>query len=169
MDLLLAGVILAYVRQHFDLSRHLQTLRVIPLVAAVVMIFVALTSLGGLFPVLNPTLLSVAFASFILAILLGAPEGVRFRSHVLGYFGQISYALYLVHQPMSGLLHGLLLNGKPDIGSVPQIAVTILAFAASVAVATASWKWLERPILDRVPSRMDGSSDQERVFLKVRN
>lgn len=164
MDLLLAGVILAYVRQHFDLSRHLQTLRVIPLVAMVVMIIVALTSRDGLFPVLNPMLLSVAFAAFILAILRGAPEGVRYRSHVLGYFGQISYALYLVHQPISGLLHGLLLNSRPDIGSIPQIAVTILAFAASVAVATASWRWLEQPILDRVPNRMHGlQPHQQRV------
>ena len=133
MDLLLAGVIAAYVRQRFDLSRHLQTLRVIPLIAMVAMLVVALTSPDGLSPVLNPTLLSVAFACFLLAILLGAPEGVRYRSHVLGYFGQISYALYLVHQPMSGLLHGLLLNSRPDVGSIPQLAVTCLLYTSDAA------------------------------------
>jgi peptidoglycan/LPS O-acetylase OafA/YrhL len=89
----------------------------------------------------------------MLAVMLGAPEGKRYRSPVLRYFGQISYALYLVHQPISGLLHGVLLDSTPDVGTLPQLGVTVLAFAVSVAVAAASWTWLERPILKSVPSR----------------
>jgi peptidoglycan/LPS O-acetylase OafA/YrhL len=163
MDLLLGGVVLAYVTHRFDLSRHLQVFRIVPLIAMVALLIVAVSSREHLFPILNPTLLSVAFTSFLLAILLGAPEGQRFRSRLLGYFGQISYALYLVHQPVSGLLHGTLLNGTPDIGSIPQIAVTMLAFAVSVAVAAASWKWLEQPILKRVPSQIHNSAHRERA------
>lgn len=162
MDLLLGGVVLAYATQRFDLSRHLQAFRIIPLIAMVGLLIVALSSREHLFPILNPTLLSVAFTCYLLAVLLGAPEGRRFRSRLLRYFGQISYALYLVHQPVSGLLHGALLNGTPDIGSMPQIAVTILAFAVSVALAAASWRWLEQPILKRVPSQHD-AAHRERV------
>jgi peptidoglycan/LPS O-acetylase OafA/YrhL len=163
MDLLLGGVLLACVMQRLDLSRHLQVFRIVPLIAMVGLLAVAVGSREHLFPILNPTLLSVAFTSFLLAVLLGAPEGQRFRSRLLGYFGQISYALYLVHQPVSGLLHGILLNGTPDIGSIPQIGVTILAFAVSVAVAAASWKWLEQPILKRVPSQIQSSAHRERA------
>ena len=151
MDLLLGGVVLAYAIKHFDLSRHLLLLRVVPLVAVLALLGVTIASRDWLFPILNPTLLSIGFGSFLLAILLGAPEGQRYRSPVLRYFGQISYALYLVHQPIAALLHGVLLNATPDIGTIPQIAVTMLALAASVGVAAASWVWLEQPILKRVP------------------
>jgi peptidoglycan/LPS O-acetylase OafA/YrhL len=151
MDLLLGGVVLAYAIKHFDLSRHVQMFRVVPLIAVLALLVVVLVSREWLFPILNPTLLSIGFGSFLLAVLLGAPEGRRYRSPVLTYFGQISYALYLVHQPISGLLHGVLLNGRPDVGSISEIAVTMLASAVSVAVAAASWKWLEQPILKRVP------------------
>jgi peptidoglycan/LPS O-acetylase OafA/YrhL len=57
-----------------------------------------------------------------------------------------SYCLYLVHQPIAGLLHGLLLNRTPDIGSA-VFAITLLAMAISIAVAAGSWAGLERPIL----------------------
>lgn len=154
MDLLLGGVLLAHAWQRFDLSGHVRLFRVIPLAAILAIMAVALISRDHLFPVLNPTLLSIGFASFILAVLLGAPEGDRYRSPVLVYFGQISYALYLMHQPVSGILHGVLLDSEPDIGSVPQFAVTVLAFAVSVGLAAASWKWLEAPILKRVPGGM---------------
>jgi peptidoglycan/LPS O-acetylase OafA/YrhL len=98
--------------------------------------------------IFGPTLASVGIAAFLLAILLGAPEGTRYRSPVLRYFGQISYALYLVHQPISGLLHGLLLDGAPDIGTSAQWAVTLLSVLVSIAVAATSWHWLEAPILN---------------------
>ena len=153
MDLLLGGVVLAYVRQNFELSRYLQLFRMVPLIAMIGLLIVALVSRNYLFQILSPTLASVGFASFMLAVMLGAPEGKRYRSPVLRYFGQISYALYLVHQPISGLLHGVLLDSTPDVGTLPQLGVTVLAFAVSVAVAAASWTWLERPILKSVPSR----------------
>ena len=151
MDLLLGGVVLAYAIKHFDLSRHVQLFRVVPLVAVLGLLVVVLVSRDWLFPILNPTLLSIGFGSFVLAVLLGAPEGRRYRSPVLIYFGKISYALYLVHQPVAALLHGVLLNATPDVGTIAQIAVTVLACAASVGVAAASWTWLEQPILKRVP------------------
>jgi peptidoglycan/LPS O-acetylase OafA/YrhL len=156
MDLLLGGVVLAHIRQHFDLSEHLQALRTVPLIAVIAMLAIALAS-PDLFVIFSPTLASVGFASFMLAVMLGAPEARRYRSPLLRYFGQISYALYLVHQPVSGLLHGLLLDAKPDVGTLPQIGVTILAFAVSVGVASLSWYWLEQPILRFVPGRRDGA------------
>lgn len=157
MDLLLGGVVLAHVRQHFDLSRHLQAIRIAPLVAMTLLLIVVLIS-HDLFLILGPTLASAGSACFILAILLGAPEGRRYRSPVLRYFGRISYGLYLVHQPISGLLHGLLLNDAPDVGTLPQIGVSLSAFAISVGVAALSWKFLEQPILEYVRDRRDVAS-----------
>jgi peptidoglycan/LPS O-acetylase OafA/YrhL len=69
------------------------------------------------------------------------------RANWLRWFGRISYCLYLVHQPVNGLLHGLLLNETPGIGTAAAVAVTLFAAALSIGIAAASWYWLERPIL----------------------
>jgi peptidoglycan/LPS O-acetylase OafA/YrhL len=149
MDLLLAGVLIAIARRRLDLTPYVFALRATPLLAIMMLLMLGLVfgSSTVLFVILGPMLASVGIASFLLAIMLGAPEGRRYRSPVLRYLGQISYALYLVHQPISGLLHGILLDRTPDIGTASQWAVTILAVAVSIAVAAASWRWLESPIL----------------------
>ncbi|MGH7285473.1 MAG: acyltransferase family protein [Polyangiaceae bacterium] len=152
MDLLIAGVIAALFQKHFDPAKHLQLSRLVPVICAFL-----LAIFGGAehfyprfektFTLINPTLLSVGIGSFLLSIINGAPEGARWRSSVLRYLGKISYALYLVHQPISGLLHGLILNEAPDVGTPAQIAVTLLAIACSVGVAALSWEILEKPCL----------------------
>lgn len=151
MDLLLAGVAVALAAQRADLSRYLSIFRIVPLVAVLTLLVVALASRQTLFPLLSPTLLAIGFAFFLLAVLHGAPEGARYRSPWLQYFGRISFALYLIHQPVSGLMHGLLLDGKPDIATFAQVGVALLSVAVSVGLASASWVLIEAPILKRVP------------------
>ena len=150
MDLLLGGVLAAYVNRRFDVARHVVTMRIVPLAATVVLFGALLLSPYRFFLVFSPTLASIGVACFLLAIVHGAPEGLRFRSPGIQYFGRISYALYLVHQPISGVLHGILLDGTPDIGTPLQIAVTLLSTLVSIGVAAASWTCLEAPILGRV-------------------
>ena len=149
MDLLLGGVITAYVNRRFDVSHYLVAMRAIPPVAMVLLVSAVLLSPYRFFIVFSPTFASIGVACFLLAIVNGAPEGLRFRSPVLRYFGRISYALYLVHQPISGVLHGILLNGTPDIGTPLEIAVTLLSALVSIGIAGASWTCLEAPILER--------------------
>lgn len=158
MDLLLGGVTIALLNRKFDLSRHLMFFRVAPLIAMVFLVALVTISPFTFFLLFGGSLASIAIACFLLAIIHGAPEAARFRSPVLRYFGQISYALYLVHQPISGLLHGLLLNSVPDIGTPAQIGVTLASAAISVGVAAASWKWLESPILGWARTEYDDRS-----------
>lgn len=151
MDLLLSGVLAAMLNARFDLSRHLLTLRLAPLVCMVLLLGLAIFSRvagsDAALTVLNPSLLGVGVGAFLLSLVHGAPEAKRFGSPGLRFFGGISYALYLVHQPVSGLLHGLILGTRPDIGTPAQIAVSLLAVACSIGVAAASWRWLEGPCL----------------------
>lgn len=154
MDLLLAGVAIAWATRERDLSRHLQVFRILPLLVMAALLVLALSSRTVLFPLLSPALLAIGFSSFLLAVLHGAPEGARYRSPILRHFGRISFALYLVHQPVSGLIHGLILNDRPDIATWPQVAVSLLSLALSIGLASASWIWLEQPILQRVPARL---------------
>ena len=146
-DVLLSGVIAAWLQRRIDLSRHLFMLRVIPLVAACILLATCLVDGDRLFKVVGPSLLGIGAASFILALAHGAPEGWRFSGRRMGSMGMISYPLYLVHQPINGLLHGLILGGTPDIGTPAQGAVTMLALALSVALAYASWHYIEAPLL----------------------
>ncbi len=144
-----ASRVAAYVNRRFAVSSHLTALRVVPLIAMGALVIALTLSPTRAFLIFSPTLVGMAVACFILAVVHGAPEGKRYRSPLLQYFGRISYALYLVHQPISGILHGVLLGSTPDIGTVPQITVTVLSVALSIGVAAVSWEYLEAPILKR--------------------
>jgi peptidoglycan/LPS O-acetylase OafA/YrhL len=148
MDLLLGGVLLAMIYRKFDLSNHLLTLRLTWGCVIVMMDLLVLVDQRDVLLIVMGTATSIGVACFMLAAFYGAPEGRYVRASWLRWFGQISYCLYLVHQPVNGLLHGLLLNEAASIGSLSSVAVTVLAFGTSVAIAAMSWRWLEKPILD---------------------
>jgi peptidoglycan/LPS O-acetylase OafA/YrhL len=167
MDLLLGGVLIAHIRRHIDTARYLTVLRTAPLVLLLLLFCADLYSNDVFFIIFSPALASIAIGAYILAIIHGAPEGARYRSPVLQYIGRISYALYLVHQPISGALHGLVLNAAPDIGGFAPVAVTILSALVSFGAAAASWTWIEGPILERarsfhaIPARLAATSPSE--------
>ena len=99
------------------------------------------------FDVVGSFFVGVCCISFLLLTISGTVEGARFRSRILCYFGTISYGLYLVHQPIAGLLHGFLLDGRPDVATTAQILVTLGALTLSIIVASISWKFFERPLV----------------------
>jgi peptidoglycan/LPS O-acetylase OafA/YrhL len=147
MDLLLAGVALAIIVRRYDLSKYLLPLRLNWAMCIVVMDVLALAGRDKLLLIVMGSASSVGIASFMLAAFYGAPEARYVRARWLSWFGQISYCLYLVHQPVNGLMHGLLLNESARVATLPGIAVTGLSFGISVAIAAGSWRWLEKPIL----------------------
>jgi len=62
-------------------------------------------------------------------------------------FGTISYGVYLLHQPVAGVLHGLLRHQTPRIANVADALTTLLAVACTSGISTASERWIERPIV----------------------
>lgn len=99
-----------------------------------------------LFKIVGPTLVSLACAAFLLSLVRGAPEAERFRSPVLRFFGETSYAVYLTHVPILGLMHGVLLGAKPDVATAAQWGVTLLALPVTVAAGWALTRLVEAPI-----------------------
>ena len=89
------------------------------------------------------TLMAMGTAAYILLVVTQMTSVRWLRSSTLRFFGSISYGLYLVHQPVLVLMHGFLLGTSPDIATVPQLGVTILAMLASVGIAWASWTYFE--------------------------
>jgi peptidoglycan/LPS O-acetylase OafA/YrhL len=155
MDALFLGVLAAYARRTPDiwswLSRNNRfRLRAVVLAGAALLAVVAvLEAASGVrcFDLFGWTLSGVCFTGLILLVADGSHEAARFRSPVLCSVGTISYCLYLVHQPIAGILHGLILGSAPDTGTPAQLAVTLLALATSIALAWLSWVFFERPLL----------------------
>lgn len=118
---------------------------------------------GHSFDIFSPLLVSVACGIFLLTLVRGAPEAKRFHSKFLGFFNDTSYAVYLTHLPVLGLMHGLILGSRPDLGSAAQWAVTFAAIPVCVLVAWLltifvekpvtnygrSWAWSNRPRMPR--------------------
>lgn len=156
MDLLLAGVLAAVAHRKLELGPHLLVLRTAPLVALCGLLAVALVPSPKLFAIISPTLLSLGGAAFILSIVAGAPEARRFSGQGLRFFGVISYGLYLYHQPVAGLLYGILLDERPNFLTTPAAFVSLVAIVVSVVLAYASWRLVEAPLLLAARQRANG-------------
>lgn len=99
----------------------------------------------------------IAFFYSCLVVLALVSNGTRLErvlnNKFLTYSGRISYCLYLVHQPVSGLCHGILLHSPPGVASPSSAAVTLLALAITYGIAHFSWIYFEAP-LQRLGHRM---------------
>jgi len=142
--ILLIGVLSAYIQQHIKVPEII--LRLIPVAS-----MVALVALDVMIFTTHPHVLlafmAPVFSSYILLAAQGWAKLSFLRSRLLRSFGAISYCLYLLHQPVNGVLHGLILDGRPDIATAPQILVTCTAVIVSISIAALSWAALEQPLL----------------------
>src|SRR5208282_1823739 len=71
------------------------------------------------------------------------------RARPLMALGTISYCVYLVHSPILIGLHRLLLHSNPQLNDAHGGAVTLLAFATTLALAAVSWRLYEIPMIRR--------------------
>jgi peptidoglycan/LPS O-acetylase OafA/YrhL len=69
------------------------------------------------------------------------------RLTALQGLGKIAYGIYMFHQGVLGLAHGLFLNQPPQLRTLTDLAVTTLALLGTLALAGLSWSYLERPVL----------------------
>jgi peptidoglycan/LPS O-acetylase OafA/YrhL len=150
LDVLAAGVIaVVLLRQTWiKWAKFEQALRVAPIVLLVAAIALKLFSGddGAAFSILSPLLVSCACAALLMSIARGAPEAKRFENHIFNFFCTISYAVYLTHLVVLGILHNLILGTAPDISSAAQIAVTCAALPVTVGVSVLLTRFVEAPI-----------------------
>jgi len=154
-DLLFIGVLAAIILRNESLRLPLMVRDALPLkigalAAAAIVVFLSLsdryygTQLGYTLALLP---IGICFACYILLILRDSEEGRMFHSDFWQFFGHISYGLYLIHQPVAGILHGCLLGSPPDIENISQILVTLLALALSIFIAWLSWRLFESRLI----------------------
>ena len=93
-----------------------------------------------------------AFYAALLTLLVVHPDGIPrmiFRNGLLVKVGTISYGLYLFHAGMLGVVHYVVLSGPPTIHDFRTLSVTVLALAVVFLLCGASWRFLEKPLIER--------------------
>ena len=97
---------------------------------------------------------AVGFGTIVLAAASAARPG-PLASRPLRSLGEVSYGLYLWHLPLIVALRALHLW---PAATVPALAVLL---PVSLAVATASWRWVERPVV-RAAKRFEAAPRDRR-------
>lgn len=155
-DGLLLGVLAAWALRHAEVRRALAQGR-----AGLYAVFALLLAGAGLLTArgagvggyrmgfLGGTWLALLYLVFILiAVTEGrGPVSALTRLHSLRGLGQISYGVYLLHQPVAGLLYGPATGGEPRLGDARGAALMLLTVAVTLALAWLSWRLMERPLV----------------------
>ena len=74
------------------------------------------------------------------------------RSAVLRYFGRISYALYIFHFGIYGLVDRALPK-MDQTHALRLVCVSVLAFVISIAMSEGSWRLIESKSINRAHAK----------------
>ncbi len=103
---------------------------------------------GNPFPPLKQSAMAIMWGIVLLNVFT-APDSIFnrvWRLRLLKRMSAISYALYMYHQAVNGLVHGLLFGGEPAISGWPQFLASLAVMAISIALAMLSYRFIENPI-----------------------
>jgi peptidoglycan/LPS O-acetylase OafA/YrhL len=97
------------------------------------------------------TVLAIFYSCLLLVVIsqkTGWLAGVM-RWKALGALGTISYCVYVIHLTFNHLTHWLVLHAEPQIYNLEGEGVTLLALVLTLAVASLSWRYFEKPLVRR--------------------
>lgn len=97
------------------------------------------------FGVFRFTFFGFFYSLLVLIAFLGDQTiiGRSLRTPILLWFGKLSFGIYLLHQLISGLLHGFLLNSAPRLSNFQDAGVTLLSLATTLLIAFLSHRYYE--------------------------
>jgi peptidoglycan/LPS O-acetylase OafA/YrhL len=90
------------------------------------------------------------FYATILLFILTRPDNILtrlLRMKWLCRLGTLAYGIYLFHQPVQYLLFGMMRGGGVRITDFRSFALTLAAIPLTLLVATLSWRYFEKPML----------------------
>jgi peptidoglycan/LPS O-acetylase OafA/YrhL len=119
------------------------------LVCAGIAVVIAMAKSTKIGAVVNHFTLAVFFASTLLwAIANGGANRTRWLRHpVFGWLSFRSFGIFLLHQPVAGLLHAATYGRAPAMIDAASFGVTVASLITTLLLADLSWRWLERPML----------------------
>jgi len=103
----------------------------------------------GCLGVLDQTWLALSYALLVMTAVIGTHPrvGTLLRSGVLVWLGKYSYAIYLFHQGICGLMHGLIKGQAPIISNLSDAGITLFALALTLTAAWLSFHFFEAPFI----------------------
>lgn len=110
---------------------------------------------------LAPTLVPLSAAAAMLAAIHGAAFASLLRARWLRFFGEISYGVYLIHQPVLILLTGAVLGVTIYVPGFQHIPMALVAGLITISAATLSWRYFERPIIAEAKRFLAGTTRQK--------
>jgi peptidoglycan/LPS O-acetylase OafA/YrhL len=118
---------------------------------AVGLLVIAPSSLSLVEQTIGYTWLATFYAVCVLSVLMRPADILAkcMRTSWLRNIGGISYCIYVVHSAVLLVCHGVLLRQLPRVTTVSGAAVTLLAAALTYLCARLSWRFFERPLLER--------------------
>lgn len=86
------------------------------------------------------------YSCLLLLVVMGGFARV-FTLRPLRQLGGVAYGVYLFHQGISGLVHGVLLGRPPTLEDLPGVALTGIALVITLLAAHLSWRVFEQPLI----------------------
>ncbi|MEP6656985.1 MAG: acyltransferase [Betaproteobacteria bacterium] len=133
--------------------------------ASVALVAAALLMLGrgvyvaGAFLSATNGLLAPIFALFIAALSVDTSPWTRWLAWwPLVALGEMSYAVYMLQDPMRELVYRLVSRSSLNVPPVPLFWMFVLAL---LAVSAAVWRWYERPLRRFLRQRLGGNSQPQ--------
>ncbi len=151
VDAIVLGVLCAWAIRRPAFRAALRPARLYAAAAAFAAALVGarLVDVGRLWSTAGYSVVALLSATLLLLAVVEecGPVAAVLRWAPLRRAGLLAYGLYLLHQPVNGLAHALLLRAAPGLATAPAAAVTLGALAVTAALAELSWRVLEQPLI----------------------
>jgi peptidoglycan/LPS O-acetylase OafA/YrhL len=151
IDALMVGVAIAILLRYRTVVAHVADAG--PIVKgsllALVVVFAALVRRPSMLGPLDHSFLALLYGGALLCCIV-FPRAALARVLALAPLrgaGQISYGLYLFHEPIMGAAHAWFYGRAPRVQSLGEFGVSVLALLAAGLLAAASYEYFERHVV----------------------
>lgn len=155
-DALLLGVLCAVIYRSDAamnlLRRNVLYFRIGVLVLVLATVFLGVSSSSANSKIMvfgGYTLIALLYSSVLLGCLIepSGPIAWITRSRLLQRLGAIAFGVYLTHQIVLGLAHGLLLGQPPSLNTMSDLSVTMLALLGAILLSELLFHGFEKHLI----------------------
>ncbi len=148
-----------HLRQRYNLSKMI-----------LVLLFLTMILLPNLVNIdisLKFSVVALAFGLLVLLVLEFDFIKRLLENSIIIFIGKISYGMYIYHQIINHVLHKIIFNSDPAISNMNNTLVTGLSFFLTIFVSYFSFRYFERPLMNRghrLTYKFSDGADSPAVF-----